>query len=73
MRQSSPACGSPRQVDASIIQTLVRDGYIPVIATVAASPEGQSLNVNADIAAGEVRALAPSAQRSSSNPPEPPC
>jgi acetylglutamate kinase len=45
------------QVDAKIIETLVRDGYIPVLATVASSPAGESLNVNADIAAGEVRAL----------------
>ncbi len=46
--------GEVTQVDADLIQTLVHDGYIPVLATVAASPEGESLNVNADIAAGEV-------------------
>lgn len=45
------------QVNAGIIETLVRDGYIPVLATVASSPSGESLNVNADIAAGEVRIL----------------
>ena len=44
-------------MDAKIIETLVRDGYIPVLATVASSPTGESLNVNADIAAGEVCAL----------------
>ena len=41
-------------MDAKIIETLVKDGYIPVLATVASSPTGESLNVNADIAAGEV-------------------
>lgn len=41
-------------MDASIIETLVKEGYIPVLATVASSPTGDSLNVNADIAAGEV-------------------
>lgn len=44
-------------MDAKIIETLVKDGYIPVLATVASSPTGESLNVNADIAAGEVRTL----------------
>lgn len=44
-------------MDAKIIETLVKDGYIPVLATVASSPTGESLNVNADIAAGEVPRL----------------
>jgi acetylglutamate kinase len=48
--------GEVTKVDASIIETLVRDGYIPVLATVASSPTGESLNVNADIAAGELAA-----------------
>lgn len=51
--------GEVTRVDASLIKTLVQDGYIPVLATVAASPEGDSLNVNADIAAGEVRVDSP--------------
>ena len=41
-------------VDAALLDTLVADGYIPVLATVAADSTGQALNVNADIAAGEV-------------------
>lgn len=36
-------------------QTLVTDGYIPVVASVASDGKGQGLNVNADTAAGEVR------------------
>jgi len=52
-------CCHSLQVDAGIIETLVRDGYIPVLATVASSPTGESLNVNADIAAGEVRCWHP--------------
>lgn len=39
------------------LQTLVVDDYIPVVASVAASSEGQALNVNADTAAGEVSRL----------------
>ncbi len=35
-------------------QTLVSDGYIPVVASVASNGKGQGLNVNADTAAGEV-------------------
>ncbi|KAK9809855.1 hypothetical protein WJX72_000394 [[Myrmecia] bisecta] len=43
-------------VDASILKTLVLDGYTPVVASVAADQTGQALNVNADIAAGEIAA-----------------
>lgn len=46
--------GEVTKVDSRLVQTLVDDGTIPVLATVAASPTGESLNVNADIAAGEV-------------------
>jgi len=56
--------GDITSVNASLIRTLVEDGYIPVVASVAADSNGQALNVNADIAAGEVtpwleRKLAP--------------
>ena len=47
--------GDITSVDASLIETLVNDRYIPVVASVAADTKGQALNVNADIAAGEVR------------------
>ena len=46
--------GDITSVNASLIRTLVEDGYIPVVASVAADSKGQALNVNADIAAGEV-------------------
>jgi acetylglutamate kinase len=46
--------GDITSVNASLIRTLVEDGYIPVVASVAADKNGQALNVNADIAAGEV-------------------
>ena len=45
-------------MDAALLETLVHDGYIPVVASVAADETGQSLNVNADIAAGEARPAA---------------
>ena len=45
-------------MDADLLRTLVHDGYIPVVASVAADQSGQSLNVNADIAAGEARPAA---------------
>lgn len=38
------------------VQGLVRDGHIPVIASVAADDQGQAYNVNADTAAGEIAA-----------------
>ena len=50
--------GDITSVDASLLRTLVHDGYIPVVASVAADQSGQSLNVNADIAAGEARPAA---------------
>lgn len=46
--------GEVTKVDSSLLETLVRDGFTPVIASVAADEHGQALNVNADIAAGEV-------------------
>ena len=47
--------GDITSINASLIRTLVDSGYIPVVASVAADGNGQALNVNADIAAGEVR------------------
>ena len=46
--------GEVTSVDASLLRTLVDSDYIPVVASVAADTSGQALNVNADIAAGEV-------------------
>lgn len=46
--------GEVTSVSPDLLRTLVRDGYTPVVASVAADEHGQALNVNADIAAGEV-------------------
>lgn len=50
--------GDVEVVDLQPIRTLVQSGYVVVIAPLAAGPESQPLNVNADTVAGEVaRAL----------------
>ncbi len=41
-------------MDASLLQLLVEHGYLPVIAPLAISPEGDALNVDADRAAAMV-------------------
>jgi acetylglutamate kinase len=43
-------------VDISAVQSLIDDGFIPVIATVAAGDDGGCFNVNADLVAGEIAA-----------------
>jgi acetylglutamate kinase len=48
--------GEVTQVNGELIQTLVSDDYIPVLASVASDGAGQALNVNADTAAGEIAA-----------------
>ena len=50
--------GTPAQVRPSLIETLLREGFTPVIAPLGVGPEGQPLNVNADLAASAIaRAL----------------
>ena len=46
--------GDITSINPQLLNTLVADGYLPVVASVAADSTGQALNVNADIAAGEV-------------------
>ncbi|MGB9802245.1 acetylglutamate kinase [Desulfofundulus sp.] len=46
--------GQVKKVNPAIVHTLINEGYIPVVAPVAAGPEGESYNVNADTAAGEL-------------------
>lgn len=48
--------GDIEAIDTSVLRGLVRDGHIPVIASVAADTKGQAYNVNADTAAGEIAA-----------------
>jgi acetylglutamate kinase len=46
--------GIVTNVDASLIGSLLDDGYVPVIAPVAPDDDGHALNVNADTVAGAV-------------------
>ncbi|XVF63378.1 hypothetical protein PTKIN_Ptkin09bG0082800 [Pterospermum kingtungense] len=48
--------GEVARVDSTVLQPLIDNGYIPVIASVAADEFGQSYNINADTVAGEVAA-----------------
>lgn len=54
--QSDNFVGRVHRVDANVINLLVQKGYIPVIASVAASIDGFSYNINADTVAGAVAA-----------------
>lgn len=45
--------GRIREVDPNLIETILSDGYTPVIASVGCAPDG-FLNINADIAAGKI-------------------
>jgi len=44
--------GDPVSTDISVIDSLSRDGFIPVISPISAGEDGGSYNVNADTAAG---------------------
>ena len=48
--------GDPQTVDATVIQTLINDGMIPVIAPLGAGENGETFNVNGDTAAGAIAA-----------------
>lgn len=48
--------GEVNRVDTKVIETLVTNGYIPVISSVAADESGQAHNINADTVAGEIAA-----------------
>ena len=45
--------GRIREVDSSLINTILDDGYIPVVATVGCGPDG-FYNINADVAADKI-------------------
>jgi len=52
--------GKITHVDKKPIQAAIQAGCLPILTSMAESPEGQVLNVNADVAAGELaRALQP--------------
>ena len=46
--------GKITRVDKRPIEASIRAGALPILTSLAESPEGQILNVNADIAAGEL-------------------
>jgi acetylglutamate kinase len=48
--------GDIAKVDPRLLLSLLKEGYIPVLATVASDEMGQTYNINADTVAGEVAA-----------------
>ncbi|MDR3710445.1 MAG: acetylglutamate kinase [Capsulimonadaceae bacterium] len=48
--------GRVTTINPGLIHTLIKDGYIPVISSVAIGADGESYNVNADTVAGELAA-----------------
>jgi len=46
--------GDVGKVNPDIIQTIISEGYIPVVAPVGVGAEGESYNINADYVAGEI-------------------
>lgn len=43
-------------IDTTVLDNLIEDGFIPVVATIAAGDDGGSFNVNADLVAGQLAA-----------------
>jgi acetylglutamate kinase len=52
--QANNFVGKVRSVNVDIINLLVQQGYIPVVASVAAGLDGYSYNINADTVAGAI-------------------
>ena len=48
--------GEVTTIDTAVITNLIEDGFIPVVASVAGDQAGGSLNINADLVAGEIAA-----------------
>jgi acetylglutamate kinase len=48
--------GEVSATDVRLLESLVKDGYIPVVSSVAADDRGQAYNINADTVAGELAA-----------------
>ncbi|MGI9861107.1 acetylglutamate kinase [Moorella naiadis] len=46
--------GQVEQINPGIIETVIAEGYIPVVAPIGVGPEGESYNINADLVAGEL-------------------
>ena len=48
--------GKVKEINADLIMSLVKDGFIPVIAPTGVGDGGETYNINADLVAGEVAA-----------------
>ena len=48
--------GEVTNVNTGLVESLVNNGYVPVISSVAADENGQAYNINADTVAGEIAA-----------------
>lgn len=48
--------GDVKNINPEIIQTVIGEGYIPIVAPVGVGEEGESYNINADYVAGEIAA-----------------
>lgn len=48
--------GEVTDIDTTVVTNLIEDGFVPVIASVAAGDDGGSFNINADLVAGEIAA-----------------
>lgn len=46
--------GKVKKINTEIIETITKSGYIPVVSPVAVDEDGNSYNINADYAAGEL-------------------
>jgi acetylglutamate kinase len=46
--------GDVETINPEIVETVVKEGYIPIIAPVGVGRDGQSYNINADYVAGEI-------------------
>jgi len=46
--------GDVKQINPEIIQTVIKEGYIPVVAPVGVGDNGESYNINADYVAGRI-------------------
>lgn len=55
-RQGIGFVGEVNTMDVRILESLLKDGYIPVVSSVAADESGQAFNINADTVAGEIAA-----------------
>ncbi len=55
-RQGIGFVGEVTSVNPDLVESLVNNGYVPVISSVAADENGQAYNINADTVAGELAA-----------------